>query len=239
MTKNGAGIKHPKLRGEWAEMRFMARAAENGYQVSKPWGETARYDFVVEAAGRFVRVQVKSTMFRDRGGYSCSVRGCRGPYVGDVFDFLAVYLILEDLWYIVPADLVRGQGSIAVYPRLKKSKYGAYREAWDLLRGGRVESIEACEENPEMWSASLADILKIAWSIGISACDFSGRGRNQFPGGGHGEKPCPPGLSESMKRKESRGESQTRIESPQQMSWLTKQTAPKTLTPPFIERRVG
>jgi hypothetical protein len=67
MGKNGAGIKHPKLRGEWAELRFMARAAEQGFQVSKPWGETARYDFVVEAAGRFVRVQVKSTMFRDRG----------------------------------------------------------------------------------------------------------------------------------------------------------------------------
>jgi hypothetical protein len=148
MGKNGAGIKHPKLRGEWAEMRFMARAAEQGFQVSKPWGETARYDFVVEAAGRFVRVQVKSTMFRDRGGYSCSVRGCRGPYVGDVFDFLAVYLILEDLWYIVPADLVRGQGSIAVYPQLKKSKYGEYREAWDLLRGPGREILACWESVP-------------------------------------------------------------------------------------------
>ena len=150
MEKNGAGIKHPKLRGEWAELRFMARAAEQGFQVSKPWGETARYDFVVEAAGRFVRVQVKSTMFLDRGGYSCSVRGCNGPYVGDVFDFLAVYLIPEDLWYIVPAELVRGQGSIAVYPQLKKSKYGAYREAWDLLCGGRV--IMACWENSLQFS---------------------------------------------------------------------------------------
>ncbi len=126
----------------------MARAAEHGYQVSKPWGETARYDFAVEFEARFVRVQVKSTMFRDRGGYSCSVRGCRGPYVGDPFDFVAVYLILEDMWYIVPAEKIRGQGSIALYPRLKKSKYAAYREAWHLLRGeasgDRVEAIQAC-----------------------------------------------------------------------------------------------
>src|SRR2546430_13790941 len=34
----------------------------------------------VEHEGHFVRVQVKSTMFKDRGGYSCTVRGCRGPY---------------------------------------------------------------------------------------------------------------------------------------------------------------
>ena len=46
MTNDGAGakIKHPKLRGEWAELCFMVRAAEKGLQVSKPWGETARYD---------------------------------------------------------------------------------------------------------------------------------------------------------------------------------------------------
>ena len=120
MTNHGAKIKHPKLRGEWAELCFMVRAAEHGLQVSKPWGETAHYDFAVEHDGHFVRVQVKSTMFKDRGGYSCSVRGCRGPYEGDPFDFVAAYLILENLWYIIPAEMIRGQGSIAVYPKLKK-----------------------------------------------------------------------------------------------------------------------
>lgn len=143
-------IKHPKLRGEWAELRFMARAAEHGLCVTKPWGETARYDFAVEHEGHFVRVQVKSTMFVDRGGYSCSVRGCRGPYEGDPFDFVAVYLIPEDLWYIIPAEKIRGQGSVALYPKLKKSRYEKYKEAWELLRKdsvpeeGMVELIEAC-----------------------------------------------------------------------------------------------
>jgi len=39
-------------------------------------------------------------MFKDRGGYSCTVRGCRGPYEGDPFDFLAAYLIPVDMWYL-------------------------------------------------------------------------------------------------------------------------------------------
>jgi hypothetical protein len=156
MKNDGMKIKHPKRRGEWAELRFMTRAAEQGLCVTKPWGETARYDFAVEHEGRFVRVQVKSTMFVDRGGYSCSVRGCRGPYEGDAFDFLAVYLIPEDLWYIIPAGRVRGQGSVALYPRLKKSKYEPYMEAWGQLREkmkgeeGEVERIEACAEVPEV-----------------------------------------------------------------------------------------
>ncbi len=149
MKSKGMNIKHPKLRGEWAELRFMARAAEQGLQVTKPWGETARYDFAVEHEGRFVRVQVKSTMFRENDGYSFTVRGCRGPYVGDPFDFVAAYLIPEDIWYIIPAGKFQGQGSIGLYPRLKKSKYGRYKEAWDLLRGklrraGIVDRIEAC-----------------------------------------------------------------------------------------------
>ena len=147
MKNRGMRIKHPKLRGEWAELCFMTRAAEHGLQVSKPWGETARYDFAVEHKGQFVRVQVKSTMFKDRGGYSCSVRGCRGPYKGDAFDFLAAYLIPVDVWYIIPAEKIRGQGSIALYPELAKAKYELYKEAWDLLRGGgRVERIFGCAE---------------------------------------------------------------------------------------------
>ena len=144
MKNEGMKIKHPKLRGEWAELRFMARAAEHGLSITKPCSETSRYDFAVEHDGHFVRVQVKSTMFVDRGGYSCSVRGCSGPYEGDPFDFLAAYLIPEDLWYIIPAEEIQGQGSIALYPKLERSKYARYKEAWELL-GERIE-IHACAE---------------------------------------------------------------------------------------------
>src|SRR5438876_2244079 len=55
-------IKDHKQRGEWAELRFMARAAEHGLSVSKPWGDSQRYDVTVEHNGRFLRVQVKSTV---------------------------------------------------------------------------------------------------------------------------------------------------------------------------------
>ena len=65
-------------------------------------------------------------------------------YEGDVFDYVAVYLIPEDLFYIIPAEKVQGQGSVALYPRLKSSKYEKYREAWELLKSEVVESIQAC-----------------------------------------------------------------------------------------------
>ena len=122
MKNRGMGTKHPKVRGEWVELKFMMRAIELALHLNKPWGEVMPYDFAIEYRGRFVRVQVKSTMFLDRGGYSCTVRGCNGPYEGDPFDYLAAYIFQEDLWYIIPAELVVGQGSIALYPRLKGAK---------------------------------------------------------------------------------------------------------------------
>ena len=85
----------------------------------------------------------------DWKSYSCTVRGSNGPYQGDPFEYLAAYVFQKDLWYIIPAGLVVGQGSIALYPTLKGAKYGPYKEAWHLLRGeipaGRIE-IQACIE---------------------------------------------------------------------------------------------
>jgi len=152
MTKPIVKIKHPKRRGEWAEMRFMAMATENGIEVSKPYGETAHYDFAVEHDGKFARVQVKSTYAKQgRSGYACALRGGMGPYGPNDFDFVAIYVIPEDLWYIIPTKNLRGRYTLGLYPNLKNARYERYREAWHLLRGesatsGRVRSIKACAE---------------------------------------------------------------------------------------------
>ena len=156
----GRKIKNGKRRGEWAELVFMMRAVDEGLQVSKPWGESVSYDFVVEQARRFVRVQVKSTTFQEGAGYSCSLKDSKGPYRGNPFDFVAAYVIPEDVWYLVPAKKCRGQVSISLHPEMERAKYSAYKEAWHLLRGekpGRVARIEACVEEwvPEVAADSL------------------------------------------------------------------------------------
>jgi hypothetical protein len=67
----GSLIRNSKLRGEWAELRFMTRVAEHGIMISKPWGDSARYDLMIEHHGRVLRIQVKSTMRIVRGCYRC------------------------------------------------------------------------------------------------------------------------------------------------------------------------
>ena len=129
-------ISHPKKRGEWVEMQFMARAAAHGLSVSKPWGDSCRYDFIVEHNGRFSRVQVKSTSFyRERDGWIARLRRPCGGYSESEIDFVAVYILPRKAWYIVPIGLVAGHAALSVDPRRRRKKFEKYREAWHLLRG--------------------------------------------------------------------------------------------------------
>lgn len=129
-----------KRRGEWVELLFMARAAEQGFNVSKPWGDSARYDVSAELRGRFRRVQVKSTTVpRGDGGYVCYLKrtGIRYYRVSEV-DFFAIYVVPKDAWFILPSRVVlRLKSNIRVAPGHAEQKYARYKEAWELLRGRR------------------------------------------------------------------------------------------------------
>ncbi len=155
MKKRKPKIKDKKLRGEWAEAIFVVRASERGLQVSKPWGESRSYDFVVGRPGHFSAVQVKCTIHNTKNGsgYRCKMCHSR-PYPPGAFDFLAAYLVFEDSWYIIPEKKVRGKLSISLFTQCNESRYEKYLEAWHLLErpsGGGIE-IKACvEEFSSTW----------------------------------------------------------------------------------------
>ena len=149
MKKRKKIIKDKKLRGEWAESVFMERATEHGLPVSKPWGEMSPYDFVIGKTGRFASVQVKSTVYEADGGYACTVRSGHRRYPAGSFNFLAVFLVVEDVWYILPALEVQGKKTITLFPKSPKAKYEKYREAWHLLRQAAGGSEEVVEQGTE------------------------------------------------------------------------------------------
>ena len=135
MKNSQAEKKTCKQRGEWAELCFMARAAERGLNVSKPHGDSASYDVGVEHDGKFLRVQVKSTTFRRKGSYTCNIVGPkRQRYARGRLDFFAVYLVTIDVWYIIPFEVAEGNQSLNLTPR-KGHKFSQYMEAWKLLMG--------------------------------------------------------------------------------------------------------
>ena len=63
--------KHPpKRRGELAELAFMRKAISLGFGVAKPWGDSDRYDFILDSGRRLWRVQVRSTEYHTHRGYA-------------------------------------------------------------------------------------------------------------------------------------------------------------------------
>jgi hypothetical protein len=101
-----------KRTGEVSEAAFLHKVVGLGLRVTKPWGDSERYDFVVDAGGRLWRVQIKCTAAeRPSGGYrihtthSAFGKG-RIPYTAADIDVLAAHIIPLDLWYVVPCKIL-------------------------------------------------------------------------------------------------------------------------------------
>lgn len=57
-------------------------------------------------------------------------------------------MILEDCWYIIPAEAVEGMERISLASDSERAHYEKYREAWSLLErpkeDNRVGDMKAC-----------------------------------------------------------------------------------------------
>jgi hypothetical protein len=128
-----------KRRGELAELAFLWKAASLGFTVAKPYGDSDRYDFILDSGGRLIRVQVKSASRLSQGTYFLTTQRCSNgvaiPYTSDEIDFLVGYIFPEDAWVVVPVEALAGRKSIHVFPRDRAGAglYAAYREAWCQL----------------------------------------------------------------------------------------------------------
>ena len=124
----------PKRQGEIAELAFFHKASSLGYAVAKPYGDSLPYDFLLDARGRLVRVQVKSVSVADRGSYrvACSGGGARKhPYSPREVDILAAYVLPHDAWYLIPVRAISPRVAIRLCPhRPSRRRFERFREAW-------------------------------------------------------------------------------------------------------------
>jgi hypothetical protein len=122
-----------KVLGEYGELCFAAKAASEGLAILKSHGDSLPYDVAVDNGAQLLRVQVKAVGTLASGYYiaNCVRRNAR-PYRSDEIDFLAVYLVPEDLWYVIPVRALKGRRSLYLHPN-RACAYEQYCEAWHLL----------------------------------------------------------------------------------------------------------
>ncbi len=126
-----------KSRGEAAEAAFLARATHLGFSVCIPWGDSNRYDSVVELNHGLLRVQVKSATLYAENRYRVKTTGASGKgYTSKEIDFFVGYVIPENIWYIIPIQAIGQRKGIRFYPttrRQSRAMFEKYRETWCLL----------------------------------------------------------------------------------------------------------
>jgi len=127
----------PKRRGELSELAFFYKAAGLGFGVAKPWGDSERYDFILDSGQRLWRVQVKSGCHHHNRYYDLHAR-CgnneKAIYTSEEIDMLVAYLVPIDVWYVIPVDKIKKK-CLLFYPYggARCAHYEQYREAWGLM----------------------------------------------------------------------------------------------------------
>ena len=69
-----------KRRGELAELAFLYKAANLGYGVAKPYGDSERYDFILDCQDKDCQekdLQEKDCQEQNCQEYDCQENGCR------------------------------------------------------------------------------------------------------------------------------------------------------------------
>lgn len=131
--------KNTKITGERSEAAFLARAIDMGFGIAKPWGDSRRYDFILDNGECLHRIQVKCTecirarAYETRATYTTG-KG-RAVYTKKDIDFIAAHVVPLDLWYIIPVEVCTPQPMLRFYPhrQAKIMRLEPYREAWKLI----------------------------------------------------------------------------------------------------------
>jgi len=82
-----------KRIGELAEAAFLHKAEILGLKLCKPWGDSNRYDFILDNGEPCLRIQVKATQSINARGYQVQSTYCnkkkKGKYTARDVDFLS------------------------------------------------------------------------------------------------------------------------------------------------------
>jgi hypothetical protein len=117
----------------------MHKAINLGFAVAKPWGDSDRYDFILDTGPRLWRVQVRSTAYQSHRGYSVHTYVYRKRQMvaltAKEIDVVVAYIVPLDLWYVVPVAAFAPCKNLWFYPNGSKkgSRFEEFREAWFLL----------------------------------------------------------------------------------------------------------
>lgn len=130
-----------KQKGNLTELLCLAAFTELGYTVSIPYGDCAKYDFIVEIDNKLYKIQCKTSSIQDDGVYKFATRSTQvgttstnvRTYTKNDIDYFAT--IIDGKCYIVPVEEASGkQKSLRFKPPKNGQKEGiSFAKDYELL----------------------------------------------------------------------------------------------------------
>ena len=122
--------------GNYGELRFALISYEKGFSVLQSFSDSRPYDFVLEKAGRFLRVQVKTcgAPLDEKGCFRFGVgfgNSSKKIYTSEHTDLIACYIKCLDIFYLIPIHLV-GTVTVRLRPFKEDSKFITYKNNWNI-----------------------------------------------------------------------------------------------------------
>jgi PD-(D/E)XK endonuclease len=162
--------RNTKRTGELAEAAFLHKAVGLGFRVTKPWGDSERYDFVLDSGRRLWRVQIKCTSTVIAGGYNIQVtHGVYGKsgvaYTNEDIDILAAHISPLDSWYVIPVQALgkRTSFTLRLDGSCKSANLEKYREAWHVFGGDDIRGVEEHEPGDTSLPESFPQFRRPVW----------------------------------------------------------------------------
>ena len=120
-----------KQKGNLTELQCITAFCELGYQVSIPYGENSRYDFIADINGKLIRVQVKTSSIKDEGkSFEFSCRSTRvntqgslsRTYTAEEIDYFCTYF--NNKCYLIPVSECSRSKKLRLEPPASNQKVG-------------------------------------------------------------------------------------------------------------------
>jgi hypothetical protein len=99
-----------KKKGNLTELKTMLAFLELDHNISVPYSESSRYDFVADINGKLIRVQCKTSRiagrnsfkFKCRSDYCNTTSFSSRPYTKEEIDYFAT--VWNNVCYLVPVE---------------------------------------------------------------------------------------------------------------------------------------
>ena len=136
-----------KALGAQTELQCITYLHGLGYDISIPWGDNARYDFVLDVNHQLYKIQCKTAHKEDEGVYNIQTRSTyinaqgnrAAPYTKEDVDFFSTFI--DGKCYLIPLEETCKREQVLRFVRPKNNQTKGITFAQEYLAEKQIANL--------------------------------------------------------------------------------------------------